>query len=77
MKARKNYKDRTITMRMDYKDLYTLHHGLYATMDEIRSFIELSKNEDTIRYKERELKKTREQFEYVGKMFDWAINDED
>lgn len=77
MKARKNYKDGTVSMRMDYKDLCALHHGLYETLREIREELEQTKSEGRVEFKERELKRVGEQFDYVGKMFDWAIEHED
>jgi len=77
MKARKNYKDGTVSMRMDYKDLCALHHGLYETLREIREELEETKSKHSVEFKERELKRVGEQFDYVGKMFDWAIEHED
>ena len=83
MKARKNYNDGTVSMRMDYKDLCALHHGLYETLREIReelkelTDVEETKSEGRVEFKERELKRVGEQFDYVGKMFDWAIEHED
>jgi len=73
MKARKNYKDGTVSMRMDYNDLYALHHGLYETLRDIREELEQTKSADSLELKERELKRVGEQFDYVGKIFDWAI----
>lgn len=73
MKARKNYKDGTVSMRMDYKDLCALHHGLYETLRDIREELEQTKSEGRVEFKERELKRVGEQFDYVGKIFDWAV----
>ena len=73
MKARKNYKDGTVSMRMDYNDLHALHHGLYETLRDIREELEQTKSGHSVEFKERELKRVGEQFDYVGKLFDWAV----
>lgn len=69
----KKHRDGSVTIRMTYRELGSLHAGLYENIERNKKYA-LESEDETIKEIYNEFAEDyRKQFYEVGKLFDWSI----